>query len=171
MKISDQAESIRQSLQTWAQPKGGVASVCYDLQEMWETAYKATDKPRLLLTYAGEDVRSEFSIAAATHRVDRKWQLAATRGKGFTANRGTPLTTTVQNAEPFYNYVEEVRDLVRALDGITEELPVDYTGIEPMPAIGGRLIAGYIIHFSTANDLPAIAPIPDSLQPSPLDQP
>lgn len=159
MTISEQASAIQQVLQSWANPKGGVASVAFNVSDMWESASKQSQVPRLIIAYAGEEIRGDFSVAAALYRVDRQWQVAVTRGRGFMVNRGDTLILTNQNAEPFYDSVEYVRDIIRCLTGISAEVPVDYKSVEPMQ-LGDLIMDGYIIHFSTANDLPAVQPEP-----------
>jgi hypothetical protein len=159
MTISAQASAIQQVLQSWAQPRAGVASVSFDVYDMWETASKQSQVPRILIAYAGEEIRGDFSVAAALHRVDRQWQVAVTRGRGFTIQRGDTLILTNQNAEPFYDSVEYVRDICRCLTGLSEELPIDFKSVEPMQ-MGDLIIDGYLIKFSTANDLPNVEALP-----------
>lgn len=159
MTISQQAAAIQQVLQQWAEPKGGVASVVFDTYDMWETASKSSQKPRLLICYSGEELRGDFSVASVLHRVDRKWQVAVTRGRGFTVNRGDTLIAPNQNAEPFYDSLEGVRDLIRSMTGISEENPLDYRSVTPMQS-GDLIIDGYIVEFTTATDIPPILPTP-----------
>ena len=165
--ISQIAVVLQDALETWAQPRGGIAVVASNVRDMWETAFKASDKPRIFIVYAGETIRGDFPEAAALHRVDREWQVAITRGRGFTTPRGKMLTDTVQNAEPFYDSVETVRDIIRSIIGISEETPVDFKSIEPMN-MGNKIIDGYLINFSTANDLPGLSSTPpDVVNPQP----
>jgi hypothetical protein len=152
MTVTQQAKIIEKVLNDWAQNRGGVASVVANIRDMWETAYKASDKPRILICFAGEQVREAFRIAAYLARVDRQWQVAVTRGRGFNQNRGSSLVDTIQNAEPFYDSVETVRDMIRSITNVSVEDPLDYKGIRPMQS-GNLVIDGYIIEFSTASDL------------------
>jgi hypothetical protein len=160
MTISEEASEIQQVLQSWAAPKGGVASVVANTYDMWETASKYSQVPRLLIAYAGEEIRGDFPVAAALHRVDRQWQVAITRGRGFMVQRGDTLILTNQNAEPFYDSVEYVRDICRCLVGISQETPVDYKSLEYMQSHNGEMIDGYLLSFSTANDIPNVQPEP-----------
>jgi hypothetical protein len=122
---------------------------------LWMQASMANDRPRILICYNGEKSRGEFSVAAANHRVDRQWIVAVTRGRGWNVKRGDSLYKTVGNADPFYDVIEEVRDLIRCMVGISEEFPVDYKGMSPMSS-GNNALDSYAIEFSTANDEPAI---------------
>jgi hypothetical protein len=153
--ISQQAAQIQQLLSPWAVAAGGSAEVVSNLQMMWNQATMDTQKPRLLIVYNGETIRGEFAVAAFNHRVDRQWIVAVTRGRGWNANRGDSLYKTVGNADPFYDVIEEVRELIRSMIGISEEFPVDYKRISPMSSANKALDA-YGIEFSTANDIPGI---------------
>jgi hypothetical protein len=111
--------------------------------------------------YNGENSRGDFSVANRLHRVDRQWIVAVTRGRGWSSNRGDSLYKTVGNSDPLYDVVEEVRELLRCMIGISEEFPIDFKRISPMNAVNKALDA-YAIEFSTANDIPAIIPSPNN---------
>ena len=153
--ISTQASQIRAVLSPYAAKSGGAAEVVSNLQMLWMQASMANDRPRILICYNGEKSRGEFSVAAANHRVDRQWIVAVTRGRGWNANRGDSLYKTVGNADPFYDVIEEVRELIRSMIGISEEFPVDYKGMSPMSS-GNKALDSYAIEFSTSNDEPQI---------------
>jgi hypothetical protein len=155
MTIAQEALIYKQSLAEWAEQQGGIVVVASNLKDMWEQAYKVSDRPRVLICYAGENARGPFSRAAATHRVDRLWQIAVTRGRGLNAERGTSLTNQVGNADPFYDVVEYVRDRIRAINNTSVEAPLDYKANRPMSS-GNLILDGYIIDFSTAHDLPQL---------------
>ena len=109
----------------------------------------------------GDSSRGSFEHANAWHRVDRQWIVAVTQGRGFTANRGDTLTSPVGNAGQFYDIVEGVRDQIRSILNISEELPtIDYKSTKPMQ-FGNLVVDGYQIEFSTANDIPMILTQPD----------
>jgi hypothetical protein len=162
LKVSDQALIIQQVLQSWAEPKGGVAVVASNLRDFWKQAATSSQKPRILICYNGDNSRGDFAHANDWHRVDRQWIVAVTRGRGFTANRGDTLSTTVGNMEPFYDSVEAVRDQIRTILNISEELPtVDYKSTKAMQ-LGDLVVDGYTIEFSCANDIPMILTQPDN---------
>lgn len=167
MNLARQANTIVEALREWASSEGGKAFVASDIVHMWEIAYQTTAGTRAILLYAGEDIRGDFSVAAALGRVDRKWILAITRGRGFAAQRGDSLTKTVQNARPLFDLAEEARDIIRCIRDVSVELPVDYRGIEPMSKIYPEesIVDGYMIHFTTANDLPMQEVQPDHAPP------
>lgn len=131
---------------------------------MWEIAFDTSKIPRCIITYAGEDIRGDFSIAAATSRVDRHFIVLVTRASGFPADRGKTLSEQVEGARPFTDLLEEARDIIRCLQfdpSITETLdmdPVDYKGIKPV-TIDGYPIYAYTIEFSIGTQLnPPVLP-------------
>lgn len=163
MKISAQAKTLLEAVSVVAQDVGGKAQVVANTSDMWLSAAKQSQTARVLICYVSEAIRGDFGVAAALHRVDRLWNVAVTRGRGFAVQRGKTLTDPVQNAEPFYDFVEKIRDTCRAQLAISEELPVDYLGIRTMEN-GELIIDGFIIEFSTANDIPAITATPPDAQ-------
>jgi len=155
MNISEQLETIREAIAEWAEPLGGKTYPVSNLKELWSQASLSSQKPSIFICYMGEKIRGPFGAAAIMGRVDRQWTVAVTRGRGFAANRGDTLTQTVGNADPFPDQVEEVRDIIRSLEGINMEGPIDYKGIKPMQ-LGNLVVDGYLIEFSTDNDLPVL---------------
>jgi hypothetical protein len=155
MKISTQLEELRLRLEEWATPLGGVASAVSNLRELWNQASLSTQKPRVMVCYMGERIRGPFADAAIAGMVDRTWNVAITRGRGFSSSRGESLTKTVGNMDPFPDSVEAVRDIIRNVEGISQEQPIDFKGIKPIQ-LGNLVIDGYLIEFTTANILPTL---------------
>lgn len=153
--ISVQCQQIVDVLKPYATKSGGFADMASNLRDLWAQTSMASDRPRILVCYNGENIRGDFSVAAFNHRVDRQWIVAVTRGRGWNANRGDSLYKTAGNADPFLDVVEEVRELIRTMIGISEEFPLDYKRISPMTS-GNKALDSYAIEFSTANDIPAV---------------
>ena len=78
-----------------------------------------------------------------------------TRGRGWNSKRGDSLYKTVGSTDPFYDVVEEVRELLRTITNISEEFPIDYKRISPMTS-GNKALDSYGIEFSCASDIPTI---------------
>jgi hypothetical protein len=155
MKISDQALALQTALQAWVDPIGGVSSVVANFKAMWEQASQSSQKVIILICYLGERIRGPFADRAVGGRVDQTWNVAVVRGRGFASKRGDTLVTTVGGADPFLDQLEEAKDIVRNLEGISAEWPVEYIATKPMQ-LGGDIKDGYLIEFSTANDLPKL---------------
>lgn len=155
--ISQQANFLQLALDAYANPLGGEAKVVSNLKDYWSQAKLSSQKPTILVCYQGDVARGPFEQANAWVRVDRQWSVAVIRGRGFTSNRGDTLNSSQGGQIPFYDVVEQVRELLRSLLGISEELPtIDFKSIKPM-SMGSDPLDGYEIQFSTANDLPMIS--------------
>ncbi len=161
MSIISQANAMANKLLPWCQQESaGTAVVVSDLLHMWQQAFQSNGKLRVLICLFGEEARGDFPTAAATHRVDRHWVVAVTRGRGFVANRGDTLTDTTGNNKPLYQLTEQVRDIIRSMLDASVESPVDYRGFKPMTAPTGELIDGYLLEVVLVDDLPAIVSTP-----------
>jgi hypothetical protein len=162
ISISDSANAIQAWLQQWAQPLGGTAAVVSNLRELWNQASLNSQVPRILICYNGETARGDFAHIAPWHRVDRHWIVAVTKGRGYYANRGDSLSNGNATELPFYDAIEQVRDRLRCMLGISQESPtIDYKGIKPMQ-LGNLVVDGVTLEFSTANDCPTILNQPDN---------
>ena len=156
IKISEQARIIQSTLDQWASDptRGGVARVVPNLRQLWKQSAIDSQSLRILICFAGAKRRGNFTVANATHREDRKWQIAITKGVGYAAERGETLTDQTGNTSPFFDDVETVRDICRWIPNISAEAPAnDYEGIEPMQ-FGDLVMDGYLLTFTTANDVP-----------------
>ena len=128
---------------------------------MWEMAYAATNKLRVILCCTGEELRGDFSVAAALARADRQFIALVTKGRSFTWRRGEGLVNTVQNTFPLFEQVAQVRDLIRSMVAVSNELPVDYKGFKSFPLERELIMDAYAIEFSLATDLPLISSTPN----------
>ncbi len=159
MDITEQSLKIQEAYKNWASEDGGKAFVCSDLKHLWEQARVSVVAPRALIVYNGEELRGAFSVAAALGRVDRQWLVAIVRGRGMSADRGDSLNKVVGNAKPFYQLVQEARDICRSMLGVSVESPVDFRSIRPMN-LGDQIVDGYLIAFSLVADLPFLVTTP-----------
>lgn len=164
MTEAQEANAYVNALTEWAQNSGGVVTYVPTVSELWVQAYITSDKPRVLFCYVGEIARGPFSRAAATHRVDRQWLAAVTRGRGVSANRGDAWTQTVGNSPPFLDVFATVREAIRAINNTSAEVPLDYKATKTVSQKGDTL-DGLVIEFSTAHDLPALAATPTNNEP------
>lgn len=155
LTISQTAQQLKTQLSTWATTAGGKAVVVSNTKDMWEQASQNTQTPLVLICYNGETIRGERAVSALNHRVERNWIVAVTRGRGWNIERGASLYKTTQNADPFYDVVEECRDQIRVLTGISEEWPVEFLRISPMSS-GNKALDAYAIEFTVAADIPAV---------------
>lgn len=160
IEAAEQLEGVKAALMDWVQQDAGLVQIASNPAMMWEMAYAASSKLRIILCCVGEELRGDFSVAAALHRADRQFVCLVTRGRSFTTDRGMGLTQIVQDNPPLFTLVEKVRDTIRAMIGISVELPVDYKGFRSFPLEDGLIMDAYQIEFSTAVDLPALVTTP-----------
>ena len=147
---------LSQVLGDWIASFGGTAAPASNLRDLWNQSSMSSKKGRILICYLGEKARGDFSVANALNRVDRQWAVAITRGRGYYSIRGDSLYKQGNAEIPLYDIVEQTRDKIRSILNISEELPtLDYKSIKPMQ-YGNLVIDGYLIEFSTANDIPFI---------------
>lgn len=150
----------------WAQQNNaGEAVIASSVQDMWTQVANTTERASVIMCFAGDDPRGPFDISSATHRGDFTFQVVLLRGRGLTSNRGDSLVTLVQNARPYYDLLEELRDKIRAITNISVESFVDYKGTKPFGEgieDYGRRMDSYIIEFSVAQDYPQLVSAPEN---------
>ncbi len=165
MTISEQARTIRNKLQEFANPRGAEVKIMANMQHLWEELFVHDETPKLLICYTGETCRGDLGSQRFLARVDREWIVVVIRGHGWSnvmadtesPNIGSP---NPQDVEPFYDIVEQIRDMIRSMPEITEELPVTFKNIEPLFNVSPLGISAnvfldaYAIRFATANDIP-----------------
>lgn len=162
--ILQQANIIGLQCRTFTDPRGGTVKLLENMRKLWEEIYIASDSPRILICFNGEQARGAFSVSNTLHRVDRSWIVVIIKGKGFNAVEDSGKgagSQVVGVAEPFLTSIEKLRETLRVLINISEEFPIDYKSIKPLPGIApgntaNVFIDGYAIEFSTANDIPDI---------------
>lgn len=162
IKISAQQKAIKDVLEGFASPKGGQVDVMNNQRHLWENLASlpiaaANQAPRLMILCAGATLR--LPEEPDCHREDRAWQIVLVKGRGFYKDgmSGGPI-------EPFADSIENVRDVMRAMIGISddEELPsVRYQGWSPLSSIlptreANAFADAVVINFKTSNDIPPI---------------
>jgi len=168
MSIKEQLKTIYNVFNVWANANAQQYSVevVPDMVHMWENLLNTSQSSRILIMYNGELVRGEFGIAAPLARVDRKFMVVISRGQSLTFPIAKQYLENVQNAVPFYEDIEEVRDICRALifDQNWCEQPVDYLGVTPFQSDGsGKVLDAVQVEFSVGTQLGLIKSQPDQL--------
>ena len=159
--IAQQANQIGTWLSEQSQGSGASVELLANQRHLWESIYSmAVDgKPKILICFDGETSRGGFPQRNTMHRVDRNWVCVVMRGHGFDHTGLNEPKVPLPTA--FYDDCEAVRDLIRRMTSISEEYPLDYVGMKPLPGVAqpgmaNAFLDGYIISFTTANDLPAV---------------
>ena len=160
ISISAQANQIGQWLTEQTQGSGASVELLANQRHLWELIYSmAVDgNPKILVCFDGETSRGSFNERNLLYRVDRAWVVVVMRGHGF--DHSGMNEPKVPLATAFYDDCEGVRDLLRRMTSVSEE-PLDYVSMKPLPGVAQPGMAnvfldGYVISFTTANDLPAV---------------
>lgn len=160
ISISAQANQIGWQLAQWAEPMRGRVKVVPNLRHLWEEIYGADETPTSIVCYMGETNRG--TPGNDTHRVDRQWMVVFIRGRGLDHSVAeTSIGPNGGEANSFLDDVETVRDRIRVILSISDEFPVLFKSIKPMPNLApspssNAYLDAYALEFTTANDIPAI---------------
>lgn len=148
----------------FSQPRGGRTEPIESMPHLWERILECGDEPTVLVVPTGERLRGYRSLQEADRmgRVDRKWTVAIVRGRGFQMLVPNPEGALYGGKEMLVASIEALRDCVRVLADISEEFPLHYEGWEPIPPIArpanaNIFVAGALLNFSAANDLPEVS--------------
>lgn len=158
--IASQLQIIHDKLQLYVQQlDAGNAFVCSDLAHLWAKFWDKSQGTKILIMYNGEDVRGPFGTASVLGRVDRRFIVVVSRGRGLeVTERGRPLYQTYQNEQPLFTTVEEVRDLCRTLQFDPQwcEEPIDYKGVLAFATPPGLIVDAMQIEFTVGTQLPVV---------------
>jgi hypothetical protein len=149
IKISYQTKFIQSQLQKWADENDGVAEIADDLEEMWRIAFNRSSSPRCIIAYLGEDIIGDDASSEFIGRIERHFGVLVSSGKGYTPKRGDQLVEIVGNSKPFYDLLEEARDVIRVLqfDRRVIMFPIKYKSMKPALPADAPMNA-YMIEFS-----------------------
>lgn len=161
LTIEQQAIGMATLLDQWAKPRGAQVVIVQGQGHLWENIYSADDTPRLLICFSGEVLRGAEIVGDRDHRVDRNWKVVVVRGHGFGSANLMPQEGGEQPTESFLVTAESVRDAARVMLGLSEEFPLHYKGMTPVPNLmrpgsANVFVDAYEISFSTANDIPQV---------------
>ena len=163
--VRQEAILIRDRLAAWTADRGADVKVMANERHVWEEVATASgeDRPRILIVYTGEQARGSFQHQDDLHRVDRQWRVIIIRGHGFSnqLTDGASDQTLVPDAEAYYDALESLRDAIRVALDISEEFPVNYRSMRPLPNVApgqgaNVFMDAMLIEFSTANDIPQV---------------
>ena len=130
MTIADQMNLITKGLADWAKTNGGSVKIANDIPHLFTIRGANPGAPRAAVLFAGETPRNaELDLLG---RVDRKFYVAVSRGRGFKLNQGESLTEGVAGGKPMFVLVEEAREVLRSLrlSDLDDEPEPYYRGID-----------------------------------------
>jgi len=154
MTISEQLIKLRDALADWARENSGSVVVASDPVHLWNLLSTKPGAPRGILLFDSEEKRGDIEEAG---RVDRKFLLVISRGRGFTADRADALTKGSAGGKPLFDLVEEAREIVRSIEVESPE-EIDEVVTNHLRTArfdsGDLIVDAYQIEFSLATQLP-----------------
>jgi hypothetical protein len=153
MTIKEQMKLLEEALLPWAAANAGMVKVANDKPHLFQLLGTSPGAPRAAVYFVEERPRSRrFDDIAG--RVDRKFWVCVSRGRGFNAELGKSLTEGVAGGKPMFILLEEAREEVRGTrqEDIDETRPY-YKGTYPID-LEGAAVDAYYIEVVLAADIP-----------------
>jgi hypothetical protein len=154
MTIAEQIKKMLLALAAWQKGNGGSVKVANDEPHLFQLLGVNPGAPRGAILFDDELPRDEKDDDWSG-RVDRKFIIAISRGRGFKLDQGKSLTEGVAGGDPMFVLVEEAREILRALrfDDVTGEPLPRYHGTRRLQFQGVTNDA-YAITISIAAQIP-----------------
>jgi hypothetical protein len=150
---------------SWAAENGGKAYPAFDLSHLFEILSSKPGVPRVAVMVQGEETRESFPGAEVLGRVDRRFWLLISRGRGLQHNRGASLTDGAGGGKPMLQLVRELRDQCRAFNtggwDSAMEFQIYYKGYQAWGIELGFPADTYRIEFELGCQLPVISNEPE----------
>lgn len=152
MTIREQLKFIAAQLQPWAGECKGRVEIAADAVHLFGILATTPGAPRVVVLFDGEDKRGDYEELG---KVDRKFMIVVSRGRGFVLNPGQSLTDGMAGGKPLYDLCEEGREMLRALvfDRTTTDGLPNYTGMSRLQ-MEGLNVDAYQINFMIGVQLP-----------------
>jgi len=153
MTIDGQIRLLLKALEPWVAANAGSVKVANDKPHLFQLLGTNPGAPRAAVYFVEEKPRSRrFDDIAG--RVDRKFWVCISRGRGFNAELGKSLTEGVAGGKPMFILVEEAREEVRGSrqEDIDETRPY-YKGTYPIE-LEGATVDAYYVEVVLAADIP-----------------
>ena len=151
MTVADQIKILIASLEAWAKATGSTVKLANDLPSMFNQLGENPGAGRAVILWAGETPRTELHSDVES-RMDQKYWIAISRGRGLNADRSKSLTEGVGGGLPMFQLIQMARKAVRNAElGPDDELLPFYKGTELM-AFEGVTTDCYRIEITAATD-------------------
>ena len=152
MTIREQLTFLAEQLAPWAIEFKGRVEIAADPLHVLGLISTAPGSPRLVLMFEGEEKRGEYE---ETGKVDRKFIVVVSRGRGLQLQPGENLITGSAGGQPLYDLIEQAREMVRGLvfDRETTDGIPDYTATSRLK-LEDSTVDAYQIEFSIGVQLP-----------------
>lgn len=163
MTIAEQLKFIKEKLKPWTDEVKGRVEIAADPVHVLGLLATSPGSPRVVILFDGEEKRGEYEELG---RVDRKFLVIVSRGRGFKLEPGDALTDGAAGGRPLFQLVEEGREMVRAIvfDRETTEGIPNYTATRRLQ-LEEQTVDAYQIEFSIGTQLPLHNQQPIDAQP------
>jgi len=154
MNIAEQMEFLLKAVGPWAKQNGGSVKVANDKPHLFELLGAAPGAPRAAVYFVEEIARGNFTDI--TGKVDRRYWICISRGRGFNAALGKSLTEGVAGGKPMFVLCEEAREMARGVrlpDQTDDDTRPVYRGIFPIE-FEGATVDAYYVEITLAADNP-----------------
>jgi hypothetical protein len=155
MTIEGQTKLLLKALEPWAADNGGNIKVASDKVHLFQILGASPGAPRAAVYFAGEKSRSKHFKDIAG-KVDRKFWVCISRGRGFSAELGKSLTEGVAGGKPMFVLLEQAREEVRAVrlsDQEDDDSRAVYRGTYPIE-FEVATVDAYYLEILLAADIP-----------------
>lgn len=155
MTIDGQTKQLLKALEPWAAENGGSVKVANDRVHLFQILGASPGAPRAAVFFVEERPRSRHFRDIAG-KVDRKFRICISRGRGFNAALGKSLTEGVAGGKPMLVLAEEARELIRGLrleDQTDDDSRPVYRGTYPIE-FEAATVDAYYVEVLLAADIP-----------------
>ncbi|GEM_PF-2435882 len=114
MTIKEQIQLMLDALAAWHKGVGGSVKVANDEPHLFEILGENPGVPRSAILWDEENPRDPLNDDWSG-RVDRKFIIAISRGRGFNLKQGDSLMKGVAGGLAMFELVEQAREILRAL--------------------------------------------------------
>lgn len=152
MTIGEQLAFVRDGLTIWAAEVKARVEIAADPVHLLGLLATSPGAPRVVVMFDAEEKRGEYE---ENGRVDRRFIVVVSRGRGFKLDPGDALLEGVAGGRPLYDLVEYARENIRTLvfdrettEGIPNYLATRRLQLEELN------VDAYQIEFSIGTQLP-----------------
>lgn len=166
LTLEEMINIVYEPLNDWVTDNNlGTVLIASDPLEAHEWAYTNNSENvcKWVMVYKGDNICFDYPEAAIVSVSDFYFDCIISRNRSLTTNRGQSLTQPVGNAIPFYQLIDQTRDLIRCIEAPTLSWPLDYRGTTQYSPSKEWIYDGYVISYSIQNRMPRYSNALDSV--------
>lgn len=154
ISISQQCNLIKEVVGDICSQEKGICIVAENVDEERLQGFNNVIGPKVFIVFVGAEPMGGDDVKELIGRERRFFDILIQRGKILCDPLTTSLTQTTQQAKPFYDLLEIIRDTVRSMiwPSPMVQNPTEYNGMRPFQT-DARVLDSYIINISTIVDI------------------